>query len=57
MIEEIKQEIDEQIGNMEYLLNHPNARNLTLVHVTTEYCRGALNMLDYLKRYIEELRA
>lgn len=57
MIEEIKKEIDQQIESIKYLQDHPEVAKNTIMHETGEYCRGALNMLSYLKRYIEELRA
>ena len=57
MIEEIKKEIDQQIENIKYLQDHPEIAQHTIMHETEEYCRGALNMLSYLKEYIEELRA
>ena len=57
MIEEIKKEIDQQIESIKYLQDHPEIAQHTIMHETEEYCRGALNMLSYLKEYIEELRA
>lgn len=53
MHEEILKEIDEQIENIQYLKNHPEVAKHTIMHETDEYCRGALNMLNYLKQYIE----
>lgn len=50
---EIKQEIDRQIESITYLRNHPEVARHTIMHETDEYCRGALNMLEYLKTYIE----
>ena len=52
-VEEILEEIKEQIDNMHYLREHPEIAKHTIMHETDEYCRGALNILDYLKTYIE----
>ena len=51
--DEILEEIDHQIESIKYLRNHPEVAEHTIMHETTEYCRGALSMLLYLKTYIE----
>ena len=53
--EEIKQEIDKQIESITYLKEHQEVAMNTIMHETPEYCRGALNMLNYLKTYIEHI--
>lgn len=55
-INEISEEIKQQIESIEYLRNHPEIAKHTIMHETDEYCRGALNMLKYLKTYIEHNR-
>ncbi len=52
-IEEILEEIEQQIDSIQYLRDHPEIAKHTIMHETDEYCRGALNMLDYLKTYIK----
>ena len=52
-INELLEEIEQQIESIEYLRDHPEFAKHTIIHETDEYCRGALNMLDYLKTYIE----
>lgn len=52
-IDEILDEIEEQKESIQYLREHPEVAKHTIMHETDEYCRGALNMLDYLKTYIE----
>lgn len=54
-IKEIKAEILDQIAFIEYLRDHPEIAKHTIMHETPEYCRGALNILKYLKEYIEHL--
>ena len=51
--EEILEEIEQQIESIQYLRDHPEIAKHTILHETDEYCRGALSMLDYLKKYIE----
>lgn len=55
-IEELLEEIEAQVSAMEYLRDNPEFAKSTIMHETPEYCRGALNMLDYLKTYIEHNR-
>ncbi len=52
-INELLEEIEQQIESIEYLRDHPEFAKTTIMHETPEYCRGALNMLDYLKQYIK----
>ena len=52
-INELLEEIEKQIESIEYLRDHPEFAQTTIMHETPEYCRGALNMLLYLKTYIE----
>ena len=52
-IDEIIEEIERQTESVQYLRNHPEIAKHTMMHETDEYCRGALNMLNYLKMYIE----
>lgn len=49
-VKEIICEIDEQINNIKYLKEHPEVAKNTIMHETPEYCRGALAMLNYIKR-------
>jgi hypothetical protein len=51
--EEIICEIEQQINNIKYLKAHPDVAATTIMRETPEYCRGALEMLNYLKTYIE----
>ncbi len=52
-IDEIKSIIDTQIGNIQYLREHQAIAKRTIMRETKEYCRGALDMLNFLKDYIE----
>lgn len=52
-IDELLEEIEQQIESIEYLRDHPDFARHTIMHETPEYCRGALNMLLYLKTYIQ----
>lgn len=52
-IEDILNEISEQIENMEYLKEHQNVAQSTIFHETPEYIRGAINLLTYMKQFIE----
>ncbi len=52
-IDEMLEEIERQIEGIKYLRDHPEFAKSTIMHETPEYCRGALNMLDYLKTYIQ----
>ena len=52
-IDELLEEIEQQIEGIEYLRDHPDFAKSTIMHETQEYCRGALNMLLYLKTYIQ----
>jgi hypothetical protein len=52
-INALLEEIEQQIESIEYLRDHPEFAKTTIMHETPEYCRGALNMLDYLKQYIK----
>ena len=52
-INELLEEIEEQVNAIKYLRDHPEFAKSTIMHETPEYCRGALNMLNYLKTYIE----
>lgn len=49
----IIKEINKQIESTQYLRDHPEIAKQTILQETDEFCRGALNMLDYLKWYIE----
>lgn len=51
--EDILSEISEQIRNMEYLKEHPTIAQSTMFHETPEYLRGATNLLNYIKQFIE----
>ena len=51
--EDILKEIYEQIENMEYLKKHPNIAQSTILRETPEYIRGAINLLNYMKEFIE----
>ncbi len=51
---DILKEIDRQIDGIQYLRDHPEIAKNTIMHETDEYCRGALNILNYLKTYIKE---
>lgn len=55
-VEELLEEIEAQVSAMEYLRDNPEFAKSTIMHETPEYCRGALNMLHYLKTYIEHNR-
>ena len=52
-VEEILEEIEQQKDSIQYLREHPEIAKHTIMHETDEYCRGALNILNYLKEYIE----
>lgn len=52
-INELLEEIEFQIESIKYLRDHPEFAKSTIMHETPEYCRGALNMLLYLKTYIQ----
>ena len=52
-VEDILKEISEQIDNMEYLKEHPNIAQSTMFRETPEYIRGAINLLTYMKQFIE----
>jgi hypothetical protein len=52
-IEEILLEIKDQISNMEYLKEHPQIAQSTILHETPEYLRGAINLLTYMEQFIE----
>jgi hypothetical protein len=52
-VDELLGEINDQIESIEYLRDHPEFAKHTIMHETPEYCRGALNMLLYLKTYIQ----
>lgn len=53
-VQEILQEINEQIDSMHYIKEHQEFfEKHSMMHETSEYVRGALNMLEYLKQYIE----
>lgn len=51
-IEEMLEEIERQIDSIQYLRDHPEVAKTTIMHETDEYCRGALNMLNYLHQFI-----
>lgn len=51
-VDELLEEIDQQIESIEYLRDHQDFAKHTIMHETPEYCRGALNMLLYIKTYI-----
>ena len=51
--DEIIAEIDRQIEHTQYLRDHPEIAKHTILQETDEFCRGALDMLDYLKTYIQ----
>lgn len=55
-IDDILEEIEQQIESIEYLRDHPEFAKSTIMHETPEYCRGALNMLSYLKTFIQHER-
>lgn len=55
-IDDILEEIEQQIESIEYLRDHPEFAKSTIMHETSEYCRGALNMLSYLKTFIQHER-
>jgi hypothetical protein len=52
-IKEALAEIKHQIKSVQYLQEHPEVAQTTIMRETPEYCRGALAMLNYLKTYIE----
>ena len=52
-VDELLEEIDQQIESIEYLRDHPEVAERTIMRETPEYCRGALSMLLYLKTYIQ----
>ena len=52
-VEDILHEISEQIESMEYLKEHPNVAQSTIFCETPEYLRGAINLLTYMKQFIE----
>lgn len=52
-IKEVLEEIEHQIKSVQYLQEHPEVAQTTIMRETPEYCRGALAMLNYLKTYIE----
>jgi hypothetical protein len=52
-IDEILEEIERQKDSIQYLREHPEVAEYTIMHETVEYCRGAMSMLNYLKTYIE----
>lgn len=51
--EEILDEIKDQICNMQYLKEHPEIAQSTILHETDEYLRGAINLLTYIQKFIE----
>lgn len=51
-IDEILEEIERQKDSIQYLRDNPEIARHTIMHETDEYCRGALNMLDYLHKFI-----
>ncbi len=51
-ISEILEEIERQKDGIQYLRDHPEVAKHTIMHETDEYCRGALNMLNYLYEFI-----
>lgn len=55
-VEDILNEISEQIENMKYLKEHPNIAQSTVFNETPEYIRGAINLLTYMKQFIENHR-
>lgn len=52
-IAEVLKEIERQIDTMQWLREHPEVAQNTVMRETDEYCRGALSILKYLKTYIE----
>ena len=48
----VQVQIDE-IDSMEYLKEHPNIAQSTMFRETPEYLRGAINLLIYMKQFIE----
>jgi hypothetical protein len=52
-VDELLGEINDQIESIEYFRDHQEFAKHTIMHETPEYCRGALNMLLYLKTYIQ----
>lgn len=53
-VQEILEEINEQIESMHYIKERQEFfEKHSMMHETSEYVRGALNMLEYLKQYIE----
>lgn len=52
-VEDVLNEIFEQIENMEYLKEHQDIAQSTMFHETPEYIRGAINLLTYMKQFIE----
>ena len=52
-INELLEEIEQQIESIKYLRDHPDFAKNTIMHETPEYCRGALNMLLYIKTFIQ----
>ena len=52
-IDELLEEIEQQIESVKYLRDHPDFAKHTIMQETPEYCRGALNMLLYIKTYIQ----
>ena len=52
-INELLEEIEQQIESIKYLRDHPDFAKSTIMQETPEYCRGALNMLLYIKTFIQ----
>lgn len=52
-VEDVLHEITDQIKSMEYLREHPNVAQSTIFRETPEYLRGAINLLTYMKQFIE----
>ena len=52
-VSELLEEIEQQMESIRYLRDHPDFAKNTIMHETSEYCRGALNMLLYLKTFIQ----
>lgn len=51
-IDEILEEIERQKDSIQYLREHPEVAEHTMMHETVEYCRGAMSMLNYLHKFI-----
>lgn len=54
-VKDIKQEIERQINIINYLEQHPEAAQHAIKQESSEFSRGSLSTLNYLKKFINHM--